>query len=205
MCQQVLELPHFTQHHLHLGRQTRFIVLHQPLSWFACGWVVIIRVSATSPTFVVKQNVFTYICVDMIRVYSIHSGLFVHDPCTLVHVATLAQEKRLAEQKCWTVGINQPEGLENSEERETRLVRQRLIINVMLRNSVANGECAPACMTRSNNPCWATAREELLKLHTKTHRLPHKRPDSILHSWENSDSTASAQQISHYRHLRGQC
>ena len=65
----------------------------------------------------------------------------------------------------------------------------------------------PACVTQSNNRCWATAREELLKLQTTTpvivlRKSAHyvkKKADSVLHSWDNSDS------ITVCRHLRRRC
>ena len=71
----------------------------------------------------------------MVRTYSvyIHPAPFVRDAifphCMLVHVTTVAQEKRLAGQKGSTVGSN-VQKLENGEKREALLPRWRLIIDV---------------------------------------------------------------------------
>ena len=70
-----------------------------------------------------------------------HSALFVRDAifphCTLNHCLLKRQDYRKAEQ--WE---STQQGLENGEEREALLARRRLIIDGVLRDSAANGECS---------------------------------------------------------------
>ena len=70
-----------------------------------------------------------------------HSALFVRDAtfphCTLNHCLLKRQGYRKAEQ--WE---SMQQGLENGEEREALLARPRLIIDGVLRDSAANGECS---------------------------------------------------------------
>ena len=67
-----------------------------------------------------------------------HSALFVRDAifphCTLNHCLLKRQDYRKAE--------STQQGLENGEEREALLARPRLIIDGVLRDSAANGECS---------------------------------------------------------------
>ena len=70
-----------------------------------------------------------------------HSALFVRDAifphCTLNHCLLKRQDYRKAEQ--WE---STQQGLENGEKREALLARPTLIIDGVLRDSAANGECA---------------------------------------------------------------
>jgi len=99
--------------------------------------------------------------------------------------------------------------LENNVERKAQLARQRLIINSVLHDSAANGEFSVYRVMS----LWEPEPERLAWVNQTTlteqqleksfwNSIPQltdniKRPDSILHIWENSDSTAvCAQQIS---------
>ena len=80
------------------------------LSWRIAGFVTqLIGASAASPTLVDKTKICLFIylyiyiyCTCVFRIY-IHPAPFVRDAifphCMLVHVTTVAQEKRLAGQK----------------------------------------------------------------------------------------------------------
>ena len=108
--------------------------------------------------------------------------------------------------------------LENDEEREARLARRRLIINVQC-DSDTNRECSvysrTICMWESKpeqqlEKSFRNSIPIVLRKRVNKHRSPHqKRPDSILHSWGNPGSTAvCAQHISttYVDHgLRRQC
>ena len=111
-------------------------VLHSPSTG-------LVGVSAASPTLVKKENC-VYIhygmCVFRIHIRFVGDATFPH--CTLVDVATLAQETRLAGQKGLN-GENQcNRDLKTVREGETQLVRLRLAINSVLHDSAANGECS---------------------------------------------------------------
>ena len=82
-----------------------------------------------------------YIYIWYVRIPYMHSALFVRDAifphCTLSHCLLKRQNYRKAEQ--WE---STQQGLENGEEREALLARPRLIIDGVLRDSAANGECS---------------------------------------------------------------
>ena len=94
-------------------------------------------------------GVLPYAMIYMVRTYRaeciygpyMDSALFVRDAifphCTLNHCLLNRQEYRKAEQREST-----QQGLENGEEKEALLVRPRLIIDGVLRDSAANGECS---------------------------------------------------------------
>ena len=113
------------------------------------------------------------VCAYTVYTFCLICAIFSH--CTLVHEATPAQETRQAGQKGWTMGVNAigtwkrwRKGVTTSES-ETRaswLCCQRgaecsvyKVINLW--------EPKPERPARLNQIMWATAREELLKLHTK--------------------------------------
>ena len=82
-----------------------------------------------------------YIYIWYVRIPYMHSALFVRDAifphCTLNHCLLKRQDYRKAEQ--WE---STQQGLENGEEREALLATPRLIIDGVLRDSAANGECS---------------------------------------------------------------
>ena len=111
------------------------------------------------------------------------------------------------------------QGLENGEEKEARLARRRLIIN-MLRDTATNGECSNRATSlwgpEPERSAWldqitlvsnSYKRATKTSYHTTTpvivlcwqYNVHH--PDSIPHSWQSPDSTAvCAQQIvMHYK------
>ena len=89
----------------------------------------------------VKTENCLYIYIWYVRIPYMHSALFVCDAiflhCTLNHCLLKRQGYRKAEQ--WE---STQQGLENGEEREALLARPRLIIDRVLRDSAANGECS---------------------------------------------------------------
>ena len=89
----------------------------------------------------VKMENCLYIYIWYVRIPYMHSALFVRDAifphCTLNHCLLKRQDYRKAEQ--WE---STQQGLENGEEREALLARPRLIIDGVLRDSAANGECS---------------------------------------------------------------
>ena len=88
-----------------------------------------------------KLYIYIYIYIWYVHIPYIHSAIFVRDAifphCTLNHCLLERQDYRKAEQ--WE---STQQGLENGEEREALLARPRLIIDGVLRDSAANGECA---------------------------------------------------------------
>ena len=150
-----------------------------------------------------------YVCLYVwyVHILYIHSVLFVHDAifshCTLVHEATLAQETRQAGQKGWTMGVNATgtwkrwrKGVTTSktETRALWLCCQRGAERSVYK--VITWEPKPERPARLNQIMWATAREELLQLHTKPLVIALRKKaehtdytDTILHSCMCSANT----------------
>ena len=111
-----------------------------------------------------------YIYIWYVRIPYMHSALFVRDaifPHCIKRRLLKRQDYRKAEQ--WE---STQQGLENGEEREALLARPRLIIDGVLRDSTANGECSvyraislriritEACVTRKISTLYRHALEE---------------------------------------------
>ena len=82
-------------------------------------------------TYVFRICILPYLCA----MQYFHIATLPH--CTLNHCLLKRQDYRKAEQ--WE---STQQGLENGEEREALLARPRLIIDGVLRDSAANGECS---------------------------------------------------------------
>ena len=107
---------------------------------------LVIGASAASPTLVVKTEnclyiyLFIYIYIWYVRIPYMHSALFVRDaifPHCICITACSRDKTRKAEQ--WE---STQQRFENGEEREALLVRPRLIIDGVLRDSATSGECS---------------------------------------------------------------
>ena len=93
----------------------------------------------------VKTENCLYIYIYMVRTYSVYAFCPICARCNIstLHIKPLlAQEIKRQDYRKAEQWESTQQGLENGEEREALLARPRLIIDGVLLDSTANGECS---------------------------------------------------------------